>query len=49
LLVRAKHFVWKWTRWVTRQSMLVRVLIGLAGLVLAVAAIVLTWWLYRLL
>ena len=48
ILVRTRHMVWSWTRWVTQQSLFVRVMVGIAGLLVTVAAIALTWWIYRI-
>lgn len=45
LLQRARRYVNAWTRWALRQSLPVRGLIGLAGLLFVGAVIVLSWWL----
>jgi uncharacterized protein (TIGR02611 family) len=48
LLAFARRYVLGWTRWAMRQNLLVRMAIGLAGLLIVAGAILLSWYLYRL-
>jgi uncharacterized protein (TIGR02611 family) len=48
LLAFARRYVLAWTRWALRQNLLVRMAIGLAGLLIVAGAILLSWYLYRL-
>jgi uncharacterized protein (TIGR02611 family) len=44
LLRAARQRVQEWTEWVKRQSVVVRVLVGLAGLLVIAGALALVWW-----
>jgi uncharacterized protein (TIGR02611 family) len=48
LLRRTRRYVEAWTRWALRQTLFVRGLIGLGGLVFIGGVLVLCWWLMRL-
>jgi uncharacterized protein (TIGR02611 family) len=45
LLRRMRSLVTAWTRWAARQPWPIRVLIGLAGLAVVGAVLLLSWWL----
>ena len=45
LLQRTRGYVLAWTTWAMRQSLFVRFLIGLAGLLVVGGALWLVWWL----
>lgn len=48
LLAFARRYVLGWTHWAMRQNLLVRMLIGLGGLLLVVGVIALSWYVYQL-
>lgn len=48
LLAFARRYVLGWTRWALRQNLLVRMGVGLAGLLIVAGAILLSWYLYQL-
>jgi uncharacterized protein (TIGR02611 family) len=48
LLAFARRYVMAWTRWALRQNLLVRMCIGVAGLLIVAGAILLSWYLYRM-
>lgn len=45
LLRFARRYVEAWTRWALRQSLLVRALVGVGGLLFVGAILVACWWL----
>lgn len=48
LLGRARRFASRWTLWTARQGIRVRIAIGLLGLGFLAAAVIGSWYLYRL-
>jgi uncharacterized protein (TIGR02611 family) len=44
LLRTARRLVREWTDWARRQSLVVRALLGLAGLAIVAGALALVWW-----